>query len=202
MTALHFGIDRRTLDRDLDALERKLRALKAAAVPRSTAQALNRTADSARTGTARELSRVKGVPVRVLKRRITAWHAKPSRLQSSVWVGLKKHIPVESLPGARLVTQGKFSGHLKAGRLAVKAFQATMPNGKRGSYVRKLPGVRRTRGRPVTSSPNLPIEHPVIRLAPEAQEIARREGERAARDVLPRELRRLFNRELDRIKGA
>ncbi|MBX9606413.1 MAG: phage tail protein [Gammaproteobacteria bacterium] len=202
MTAIHFGLDRTRLDSDLAGLERKLSSLKRAAVPRATAQALNRTADRARTETVRELARVKALPSRFLRRRVTVYRASVKALGASLWIGLKKAIPIEALPGARLVTQGKLAGHLKAGRLAVKVFQATMPSGKRGLYTRKLPSVRRSRGRPVTSSPNLPIDHPSVSLAPEAQDIAARAGARAAREVLPRELRRLFNRELDKLRGA
>lgn len=202
MSAITFGIDRVRLNHDLDVLERRLRAVKASAIPRASAQALNRTADRARSRTAREVARVKAVPVRLLKNRIAVFKASPRDLRSSVWVGLKKAIAIEDLPGARLVSQGKFAGHLKAGRLAVKVFEARMPSGKRGLFVRKLPGVRRSAGRPITSSPNLPIERPALRLSPEAQTIAEREGLAASREFLPVELRRLFQRELDRIKGA
>lgn len=198
VASVHFSINRAQLDRDTRALQRKLAKLSKKGVPRAQMRALNATAKRTRTHTVRELAREKALPQKPVRDRVKHFKASLRVLVASVWVGTKKHIPIESLPGAQFVLSGKHRGKLKAGRISVKPFRATMPSGHSGLFVRKLPGQRRTDGRPRSSPPNLPIEHPVIRLQPEAAEIIERQAGKQWREYFPRELRRLFLRELQR----
>lgn len=198
MSATAFGVDRRAWSRDLAKLERKLGQLRQASVPQATSRALTATANRARTQTVRELAKVKQVPSKLIRARVKAYRAFPRKLVSTVWLGAKKHIPIEQIPGARLTK----AGALRAGRLSVKVFRATMPNGKEGLYVRRLPSTRHSQGRSVKTSPNLPIEHPVVRLRPEADQIIAREAGQAMRVYFPRELERLFRREVAKLTAG
>lgn len=191
--AVTFAIDRRAWSGEVRKLERKLGALRRSAVPQATSRALTATANRARTQTVRELARVKSVPGKLVRARVKAYRAYPRKLQSAVWIGTKKHIPIEQIPGARLTK----SGTLRAGRLAVKPFRATMPSGHSGLFVRRLPSVRA--GGAGRRSFNLPIEHPVVRLQPEASTIIEREAGQAMRSYFPRELARLFAREIAKL---
>lgn len=201
MSAQTVFLDRRAFDRGLRDLELTLSRLKADAVPRVNARALNRAIDRARTGTVRALAQAKGVPSKFLRKRVQAYKATPKTLRGSLWVGLQKPIPIDSIPGARLVTQGKHAGTLRAGRLSVKPFKATMPNGKTGLWLRVEPGKRWTRFRPPTSSPNLPIERPSVRLQPEAGVILEAQTQAVMRDFLIGEYRRLLGVEIDKLKA-
>lgn len=198
MARMSFHVNRAQVNRETRALQRKLERLNARAVPRAQVRALNETAKRTSTQTVRELARVKAVPQKPIRDRVKHFKATFRRLVASVWVGTKKHIPIEQLPGAQFVLSGKHAGKLKAGRVSVKPFRARMPSGHQGLYVRVEPGRRRTDGRAKTSPPNLPIEHPVIRLQPEASEIIERHAVKQWREFFPRELRRLFLRELQR----
>lgn len=182
-------------DADLRALERQLEALRRQAVPQATARALTATANRCRTQTVRELARAVQAPPALVRKRVKAYRAFPRALVATVWVGTKKHIPIEQIPGAKLTAKG-----LKAGKRLVKVFKARMPSGHQGLYTRRLPSTRHARGRAVTSTPNLPIEHPVIRLRPAADSIIERQAREQMRDYFPRELGRLFARELDKLK--
>lgn len=195
MSTTHFTFDSKAFDADLRALERQLEALSKKAVPQAASRALTATANMVRTQVVRELSKAVGAPPALVRKRVKAFRAFPQKLVSSVWVGAKKHIPVEQLPGARLTKKG-----LRAGKLTVKAFKAKMRSGHEGLYVRRLPSTRATQGRAVTS-PNLPIEHPVIRLRPQADQIIERQARNHMRDYFPRELTRLFTRELQKLSA-
>ena len=201
--AVHIKVNRRELERDARRLEKKLAKLSKTAVPRAEARALNTTAARARTQVARKVAQAKRVPVKVVRGRVRVFKAsarKPVRT-AVLWLGLKVSILVENLPGARLVQQGKHAGSLRAGRITTKPFTARMPNGKRLLVVRVTPGQRRTRGRPATSSPNLPIERPQIRLMPEAQPILEDEARQAMRTIFPKEYRRLLTASVNKLRG-
>jgi hypothetical protein len=196
MSAIDLRLDSRAFDAELRDFRARLARANAQAVPRAEARALNRAAAHAATRTRRELATVKRLPQKLLKRRISSYQASPQRLTARVWVGTKRKIPLSDIPGAHTALAGKRAGQVRAGRLAVQTFKATMPSGKTGRFVRVEPGQRRTAGRPATSSPNLPIEEPAIRLQPEAGPILERAADTALRTVYVTELRRLLARAL------
>ena len=193
-------INQPALDQDVARLRKRLEKLKADAVPQATMRALNWTAERAQAATVRELAAVKGVPAKFVRSRTRVYKATSKKLQAAVWIGLKRAILIESLPGARRVTQGAAAGTLRAGRLAITVFEAPLRGGKKALAVRRLPSVRWSHGRSRKTTANLPIERPVVRLNPEAQSIA----EAAGRDIMARkfgpELSRLLAREIARLK--
>lgn len=181
-------IDARDLQRQIRKATRKLERLRAQDVPRMTARALNRTADKTRTGTRRQLSAVKSVPAKVLKRRIQSYKASARHLVARVWVGLKTAITPAELGGGTFFIKGKRAGTLKVGRKTFTGvFPATMPSGHQGLFVRK--GRKR-----------LPIEEPRVRLSPEAQPIVLAEARARMRDDFPRELRRLLDLRIKQLR--
>lgn len=194
MTAIDFNV--RDFDRQVRALRTRLARISAAEVPKAEARALNRAAAWTTTRVRRTLAAAKQIPQRVIQRRISSYKASAKHLSARVWIGVKRKIPIADLPGARTLTSGRKAGTLKAGRLELRPFVATMPNGKRGQFVRVVPGARRTQGRPLTSPPNLPIEEPAIRLMPEAEPILREHAAEAMRTIYVNELRRLLTRAL------
>lgn len=196
MSAIELRLDARAFDAELRDFRARLSRASARAVPQAEARALNRAAAHAATRTRRELASLKRLPQKMLKRRISSFKATPERLTARVWVGTKRRIALSDVPGAQTVIAGKRAGQVRAGRLAVQTFKATMPNGKAGRFVRVEPGQRRTAGRPLTSPANLPIEEPAIRLQPEAGPILEREAQAALRTVYVSELRRLLARAL------
>ena len=199
MSAIRLTIDQRSFDRETRKAIRVLEKSRRQAVPQAMAQSLNRTAQRAMTRTRRALAQAKQLPQKVLKKRVQMFKASPRKLVARVWVGVKKHIPIESLPGARFIISGKQAGTLKAGRIISKPFKATLKSGHSGLFVRKAPALRRTAGRPATSSPNLPIEHPVVRLQPEAERIIEHETREQMRAFFPSELRRQVDRRLQKL---
>ena len=155
-----------------------------------TAIALNKAARSARTATGRELAQVKGLPQKVLRKRVQWYKASRRKkpIRSSLWVGVSKPITANELTGQTSITK---SGNVKIGRRTFKgAFAARMPSGHRGIFTRK-PGARhRTRADGVRTQ--LPIEESIVQLQPEAEGISRRMAEKALREVYPKELARLM----------
>lgn len=200
MSKADFKLDRRLLERDLRDFERKLDRIQKTIVPQAEARALNHTAGKARTQVARELAKAKRIPVRALKGKVQVYRAYPKRRVATVWVGLKHRIYLENLPGARLVTSGKRAGQLVAGSQVAKPFRAKMRSGKQLLVVRVVPGSRRTAGRPVTSSANLPVDRPHIALMPEAETILKRVAAATMRAHYPREYRRLLQAAVNKLR--
>ncbi len=160
-------------------------------------QALNRAAERARTDTRRELALEKGVPQKVLTRRIRAYKASRMRMRAALWVGVKKRITAQELGGNIGSTA---AGSVRIGRRVFKdAFRAQMPSDHRGIFTRK-PGAKHKR-RPDGQYSQLPIEEAVVQLMPEAERISRRAAEHHMKRTFPAELKRLVlrNIELKRI---
>mgnify|MGYP003393209983 CR=1 FL=1 len=199
--ALHVAIDLKALDRESSKLQARLNKISLSIVPQAEARALNKAGADCTTQTRRDLSRAKQLPQRRLKERIKLFRAFPKKLSARVWIGLFARIRVDTLPGARYVKNGASAGMLRAGKLSVKAFRATMPNGKAGFFVRVPPGLRRSKSRPMSSPPNLPIDRPFVALQPEAENILFSHGRRVMNSIYPRELSRLLIRAAQQ-KGA
>lgn len=196
MSGIEVTVDTRAFALEIAAARKRMGAIGNKVIPRVAAASINKTADRTLTRSRRELATVKGLPQRVIGEKMQRFKATTQRLYARVWVGLKRGILVEELPGARYDFK---RGALRAGRVSVKPFRATMPSGKQGLWVRRLPSVRSTEGR-AESSPNLPIEKPTIRLQPEAGEILERVANEQSRTFLPVEFRRLINVALKRFE--
>lgn len=168
--------------RNLDKLMREHDAI--------TAMALNKAASSARTVTGRQLSRVKGLPQKILRKRIQFFKASPRKkpIQSKLWVGTAKPVTAKELTG----TIGSTArGNVKIGRRTFKdAFPAKMPGGHRGIFTRKPHATHRNR--PDGQRTQLPIEEAIVQLMPEARYISRRAAEEALKEIFPEEVRRLM----------
>lgn len=162
-------------------------------------RALNTTGRRTATETRRELARVKRLPQKVIKGKISHFKATLKAPTVRVWIGLKRGIPLGNIPGARYVLAGKHAGTLRAGKASAKVFRATMPNGRSGLFVRK-PGSTHRR-RPDGQMTELPIEQPTIRLQPEAGPILKRRATEQLRGFLPKEIRRLIDVEIEKIRA-
>ena len=198
--AVDLRLDRKLLEQDVRAFERKLERIAASIVPQAEMRALNHTATKARTEVTRELARAKQIPQKAIRGRVQIFRATPKRRVATVWIGVKRRLYLEDIAGARLVTQGKRAGELRAGRLSARPFKARLRSGKVMLAVRVEPGSRWTAGRPVTSSPNLPIDRPHIVLMPEARPVLERVALRAMRTYYPREYRRLLNAAVNKLR--
>lgn len=198
MSGVQITVDTASFRRDLDAARRKFGAVGKVVVPRVAAAAINKTADRTLTRARRQLAAAKGLPQRVVGDKMQRFKATTARLAARVWIGLKRGILVETLPGARYDLK---RGALRAGKVSIKPFKATMPSGKSGLWVRRLPSTRPSEGRPATS-PNLPIEKPTIRLQPEAGEILERVANEQARTFLPGEFRRLIGLASQKLRAT
>lgn len=145
--------------------------------------------------TSRKVARQTGAPVRAFRRRIQAFfteHKKRSYMR--VWVGTKTRISKLEAPQAvKRATKGRvFTVHLKSGKTL--------------EVVRRVPGQRWTkRGyqykgkffpRPRTSSPNLPIEEPSIRVITVAGPILVKESRKAVRGHYVSIFRKTFKRRI------
>lgn len=196
MSGIEIKVDTASFAREIEIARKRMGAIGTKVIPRVAAAAINKTADRTLTRSRRELANAKGLPQRIVGEKMQRFKATAQRLVARVWVGLKRGILVEELPGARYDFK---RGALRAGRVSVKPFKATMPSGKSGLWVRRLPSVRSSVGRS-ESSPNLPIEKPTIRLQPEAGEILERVANEQARTFLPGEFRRLIDVALKRFE--
>lgn len=157
------------------------------------ARALNAAAMKARTQTRREIARTKGLPQKVLTKRIQAYKASRMKLRASLWVGTRKRIGAQELGGQVSRTAG---GQVRVGRRVFRdAFVARMPGGHQGVFTRK-PNARHKK-RPDGQMSQLPIEEAVVQLMPEAEDISRRAAEDQMRQTFPKEMRRLVRRELE-----
>jgi len=111
----------------------------------------------------RTLARDSGLPAKITRWRVR--HKKPTfrNLNASVWIGARKVMLDQAFP----VTPLKKGYRFGSGRNAFTfrdAFSAKMRNGKSFVVRRREGGAGRTKGRPETSSPNLPIDRPSIPL--------------------------------------
>ena len=156
-------------------------------------QALNRTADRARTDTRRELALTKGLPQKVLTRRVRAYKASRMRPRAALWIGVKKRITARELGGNIGSTA---AGAVRIGRRVFKdAFRAKMPGGHQGIFTRTPDAVHKRR--PDGQYSQLPIEEAVVQLMPEAERISRQAAEHHMKRTFPAELKRLVLRNLE-----
>lgn len=161
--------------------------------PEDAVRALERTAARSATRVRREVARDAQVPQRLIKDRIKHYRDRRARLAYSVWVGVRSSIPISKIPGARFDLR---SGQLRAGRVRVKPFRATMPSGHTGLFVRK-PGAEH-RKRPDGTWTELPIEEPRVRLRPFAERYIERICAEQMREFFPVELRKRVERTVRR----
>lgn len=153
--------------------------------------ALEASGTAAADGTRTEMLRVKNIKqFKLLRRRIQSYMNDENKrdIFARVWVGLK---PIYA-------SEAPFELERHAGKL----FTATMKSGHTGLFVRRQPGERRTKHgyrykgkffkRPATSSPNLPIEEPNIRLTPEIDGVLLAQTRRAVRDKFVSTFRKNF----------
>lgn len=119
------------LKRNLTRLERKV-------LPRAMANALNRTATEGRKQTIKEVARMEKRHPKSFRSIIRVVRRARAKIREFAIVGVFRRQDVTT---ARLSKPF----HLKSARRGA------------GMYRRRIPGVARTKGRPETSSPNLPI---------------------------------------------
>lgn len=189
---------------EVDGLRRRLNKTQRQVIPLAASSALNRASSKALTQVRREVTKAAGVPQKVFKQHFKVFKASKRFLKASIWVGYKFGAALAELSGAARKHQLK--------RLGVQSqpFIATMPSGHRGRFVRvettgsRRGGRRRTRGRPGTSPPNLPIvdvERHKVRLD---DDVIRAAMDRARRSFIPREFSKIFRKEvgqrLNRLK--
>lgn len=186
MSGISVQIDTRSFARQLDQARRQFGKV-GDAVDRAAAAALNLAAKRAATGVRRELAAAKGLPQKVIGKRISSYKArpKPGGLAARIWIGIKHGIPITA------------PSQLK--RLNPKPFSQRVGS-KEGLWVRRPPSVRASRGRPETA-PNLPIEQPKIRLMPEAQPVLERHAQDQARTTLPREFQRMLTYLVQKLRA-
>lgn len=126
---------------------------------RGAARAINRTAITARNEAAKEIRKTLNVKASKIKGRLKLIKANANKLEGAVQSHYKP-LRVSDFNGMRQTRKG-VTVRLrkdKPRKLFKGAFIATMRSGHRGAFIRVPPGSRRTRGRPATSSPNLPIK--------------------------------------------
>ena len=160
--------------------------------PKDAQRALNKTAQRSATRTRRDLSRAIGIAQKEIKNRVSYFKAGGRRRWASVWVGTKSSIPLAKVGGARMT----LNGQLRAGKVRVQTFRATMPSGYRGSFVRK-PGSKH-KVRPDGQRTELPIEEPRIRLVEPARPIILSVTQQQMAEFFPVELKRLVKRTTER----
>jgi len=154
-------------------------------MPKQAARALNATAKRSHTRVRRELAQETGVQQKLLRKRVQWFPATERKLASNVWIGVKAPIYFREL-GAKLNRAGIF----KKGKIKISsAFEAKMPNGKTGVFVRKPDAEHKTR--PDGQRTQLPIVAPSIELGPPGKPIIERVTRDMMRTYYPAELRRL-----------
>ncbi len=154
-------------------------------------RALEISGTAAADGTRSEMLRIKNIKqFKLLNKRIQSFiNTEKKKLSfARVWVGLK---PIYA-------SEAPFEVERHAGKL----FTATMKSGHTGLFVRRQPGLRRTKHgyrykgkffpRPKTSSPNLPIEEPNIRLTPEVENVLLEQSRKAVKDKFVSTFRKNF----------
>lgn len=155
--------------------------------PKDAARALNKTAQRSSTRVRRETAKAVGVPQRVIKDRVKWFKAYREKLRSSVWVGTRGGITLDSVVG----TSVSLGGEYRLGKVRVQAFKATMPSGKTGLFTR-APGARH-RKRSDGQWTELPIEKPRLRINDTARPIIIRVTRQQMETFYPAELKRLVN---------
>ena len=125
---------------------------------RGAARAINRTAVTTRKQASQRIRKTLNVKASKIKDRLNIVRANSNRLTGAVQ-SKRKPLRVSDFNGVRQTGKGVTVRMRKdkPRKLFRGAFLATMKSGHRGAYMRKPGGFRRTRGRPHTSSPNLPL---------------------------------------------
>lgn len=125
---------------------------------RGAARAINRTAVTTRKHASQRIRETLNVKASKVKDRLNIVRANSSHLTGAVQ-SKRKPLRVSDFNGVRQTHKGVTVRMRKdkPRKLFKGAFMATMKSGHRGAYIRKPGGTRYSRGRPYTSSPNLPI---------------------------------------------
>lgn len=186
--------------KDLNIVNKKIQTT-------STIRALNKTTDKVFTESVRAISAETGVPQWMLRGRkqskatakvrrdaysglLRKYRANRQRLKSRVWMGLLKTIPLRQL--AKSPKQAaKFEKLIKkslGGKSVSQLFEARMPSGKRGYYVRK-------------TSKRFPIREARVSLVTVGEPIITRVGNKYGRKTFEKEFTRLMKVELKK-KGS
>jgi len=163
-------------------LKRNLNALERQVFPRAQANAINRTATKGRKDSITAFSRLE--------------HRKKKAFRSIIRVTKRARAKVSELAIVTLFTRKQ----LAEGQLS-EPFRA-----KGKTYRRRLNGRQRTKGRPQTSSPNLPIYPILDEVANRRAKITRRECAEALRQFYPGEVReqikKLVAKHIAKTSGA
>lgn len=159
--AFDIRVDTAEVDKILSAL---------AAIPGASVRAAQRAGSKTLTASAtvvrRDIATRSQIPQRAIRGRF--FLRRPSRrdLRASMWVGVEP-VRASALGELRKGRKGYHVGR----RYFPSAFEATMPSGHTGVFVRAPEGYRTrrgsrgwTKGRPNTSSQNLPIIEPFVPL--------------------------------------
>lgn len=150
-------------------------------------RALNITGRKGAVQISRETATQLGVSQRPVRKRVRHYVRGPmSERELKLWVGLKAPLRSDEV------------GAKASKRLAKRTFRATMKSGKTADFIRVTPGSRWTAGRPQTSSPNLPIERPSVRLSPTVDPILKRVAARVGREVYPVELKKDYLKRINK----
>lgn len=182
-----FDLNTAQFTKGLNGLERKISRTAPKLVKRASQRALNLTARKTHTVVRRELAKAKGVAQKEIKNVVKPYNASltEKRLESSVWIGLKRGIPFESL--TTRVAKKRLS----------KEFTVRFPSGHVGRARRILPSTHSKTGR----SHNLPIDHK-IRLNPEARTILKRQAAITGPKVMRPEYIRQLKLALKKLNSA
>lgn len=155
-------LDQREAQKILDTL-----AIVPGAAVRATIRAANKTLTRVRRQVLRHLSVRNQVPQKAFKGRVFLRRAnrRQAEITAGLWIGTRP------LAASRIGTLKKTRKGYRAGKHYFPgAFEATMPSGHEGVFMRAPAGYKArrskgwTEGRPHTSSRNLPIVEPFIEI--------------------------------------
>lgn len=180
---------------DVKDLTRKLSRQQRVVIPQATADTLNKVISKINTATKKTLAAAVGVAQKHFKTRFHVYRANARRLKVKNWIGLRYGVRASELPGA---AQRRT---LKGLNVQSKPFMATMKSGKTKHFVRveKTGSTKdsrgRTKGRPHTSSKNLPIVD-IFSRSVHLPENSRVIHKRLASEIMRREFRKTFRKQL------
>lgn len=142
---------------DFSAIERALTHAQHAALPSARRRTLNKLAQYAKSEAVRSIRSRWRFKAATIRKSISIKRANYKALEAEVRA-IGQNSPIIDF-AARQTRKGVTVGVSKGKRKLIKgAFVATMKSGHKGVFKRSAKATRRTKGRPTTSSPNLPIE--------------------------------------------
>jgi len=191
---------------DISRGKRKLYRMRDREVARAGAVALNRTITTVRAAATKEMKQAVGAELGLgasgVKKAIKMYRASFKHLVAKL-VASGKHMPLINFRARQTKTGVTHSAWGKR-QIAKGAFIARMPGGHKGVYRRvdSRYAKRHTKGRPATSSPNLPIKEmwgpSLPREFVSTRVLARMRL--TARKVWPKNFQHELNRRLSRMK--